>query len=437
MARERTPTIAITGMRLDGMNGIDFLVLFRRMHPAVPVIIVTTYETPATMREALRLGAHAYIIQPFSLDEIRSAVFGALRAEGKHGHPNAALAAPNAPPEIREQPAVESLQGIKDTQEPRILNVETIRAGDAAERAERLLAEKQWVRAEHLLRFANGQYPWSADVKKALGRFHLLRQNIDMAEIFFALARRRNPGLDAQKELGWIQLELKQYPAAISLLNEHLDRYPADLEAHNLLLQCFYETGQYETAIDLAETLVRYDCHDPCFANNLYLARIMQAVTTGANPAKIPRYASNDFLTYNHSVIAEVTPTHNRLDRPTLKSKLLFMEYRFRHRVKSTLYFTRTEVGDEKKCRTWSPIVTIGRHGYDANEVQVPPGGMVCRRHCLIVNCRSDPWLYDLESAGTFLNNAPVKPKAPIGGPSTLRIGRSEYRVADSSKALV
>ena len=81
LALQKPPHIVIAGMRLEGMHGIDFLVRFRPLFPTVPVIIVTTYETPATMREALRLGAHACIIQPFSLDEIRSAVFGARRKE--------------------------------------------------------------------------------------------------------------------------------------------------------------------------------------------------------------------------------------------------------------------------------------------------------------------------------------------------------------------
>ncbi|HNE26592.1 MAG TPA: hypothetical protein PLH12_05580, partial [Pseudomonadales bacterium] len=71
----------------------------------------------------------------------------------------------------------------------------------------------------------------------------MLRQKIHEAKVAYEKATKLNPRIDVQKELGWINLALKEYPAAISLLSDHLHRNPSDLEAHNLLLQCFYESG--------------------------------------------------------------------------------------------------------------------------------------------------------------------------------------------------
>ena len=83
------------------------------------------------------------------------------------------------------------------------------------------------------------------------------------------------------------------------------------------------------------------------------------------------------------------------------------------------------------------PIIKIGREGYDANDIQVCGGNAISRRHCLIVNCKDDVWIYDLESMGTYLNGEKIKNKAPMIGLNKIKIGNNEYTIAtDKTKLL-
>ena len=142
-------------------------------------------------------------------------------------------------------------------------------------------------------------------------------------------------------------------------------------------------------------------------------------------------------MAYNYSVVSEPTPSHDQEKRPTLKSKLLFMDYRFRKMTPHTLFLVAGGENIRKARPSQKSIITFGRHGYAVNDVQVAKGASVSRRHCLIVNCKDDVWLYDLESTGTYINNERVKAKAPLIGLCTLRIGGVEYRVTtDKGKLL-
>ena len=347
------------------------------------------------------------------------------------------LKAINKVPELRFQSMGDFAAAIKAKHVPMIWNRDIIRAGEIAEKVGKSLSTKKWVRAGSLLEFAAEKYPENVNVLRALGKYYLMQQKITKAKEQYEKALRLNPRLDVQKDLGWIHLALKVYPTAISLLSDHLHRSPSDFEAYNLLLQCFYETDRYEAAIDLARALLDIDTDNACFANNLYIACVMQNIGTRIDPASVLKEMKNDFVAYNFSVISEPSPTQGGVNKPTLKSKLLFMDYRFRKMTRTMLYFATGAEDVGKARQTQKLIVTFGRHGYDVNDVQVAGGASVSRRHCLIVNCKDDVWLYDLESTGTYLNDERVKSKAPMIGLNTLRIGGVEYRVTtDKSKLL-
>jgi hypothetical protein len=163
----------------------------------------------------------------------------------------------------------------------------------------------------------------------------------------------------------------------------------------------------------------------------------MQNVGTVVAPASVLKDVKNDFVAYNHSVVSEAMPTHDGAKKPTLKSKLLFMDYRFRKTTRNTLYISRGKESVDKAQQTQKLLVAFGRQGYDVNDVQVAGGGSVSRRHCVIVNCKDDVWVYDLESTGTYLNDERVKSKAPMIGLNTLRVGGVEYRLTtDRTKLL-
>jgi len=347
------------------------------------------------------------------------------------------LKAINKVPELRFQSMNDFAEGIKAKQVPLVLNKDIIKAGEFAEKAEKLLSTKKWLRAGALLEFAAGQYPNNVNVIKMLGKYYLMQQHISKAKRCYEKALQLNSRLDVQKELGWLNLASKKYPTAISLLSDHLHRNPSDYEAYNLLLQCFYETNRYEAGMDLARTLLDINSDNVCFANNYYICCAMHNIGETIFPNTVLKAKSNDFVDYNFSVILESEPTHSKDKKPTLKSKLLFMDYRFHKLTSSTLHFVQSNIEDGKIGATEKRIIKFGRKGYEVNDIEIPGGTGISRRHCLIINCKDDVWLYDLDSTGTYVNNELVKDKIPLIGLNTIRIGKVEYQITTDKDKLL
>ena len=64
-----------------GMNGIEVLKRIRSINPTAKVIMVTGNTDPLLAREALELGALAYVDKPFDFDYLKRVVAVALRPE--------------------------------------------------------------------------------------------------------------------------------------------------------------------------------------------------------------------------------------------------------------------------------------------------------------------------------------------------------------------
>ncbi|MBL7965650.1 MAG: protein kinase [Prolixibacteraceae bacterium] len=342
-------------------------------------------------------------------------------------------------PEQRFQNMKEFNEAIQSRYVPIVFDKEVLRAGKIAEKAGLLLKRRKWSKAIHLLDYAEKQLKPNVNVFQLKGKFHLLQQKLEIAQAYYEKALIWNPRLDIQKELGWINLERKNIPTAISLLSDHLHRNPSDYEGYNLLLQCFFETNRYELAADLAKTLLEFDKGNVCFENNYYISQIMQDVRKPFSPeVLLKKYNSdNPFIVYNTEVVFEPGLSHNFDKKPTLKSKLLFMDYRFKNFNQGTLFTTKLNSRILKTEEITIPIVKIGREHFGDNDLNVPGGTAISRRHCLIVNCRDDIWLYDLDSTGTFLNGEPVNSKAPLVGKNILRIGNTEYEITNDKTKLL
>ncbi len=341
-------------------------------------------------------------------------------------------------PEQRFQSMKDFNEAIQAQSVPLVFDRDVIKAGDFAERATKLLERKKWSRAFTLLDYAEREMKPSVSVMQAKGKYFLLQQKIQEAKEYYEKALKWNPRLDVQKDLGWINLEMKNYPTAISLLSDHLHRNPSDYEAYNLLLQCFYETNRYEPAMDLARTLLDVEDGNKCFANNYYICCAMQNIGQTVFPNTVLKVdkSENHFLNYNYNIILETDLTHSYEKKPTLKSKLLFMDYRFNKFNEAPFYCTDSKGEEFKSGETRKPIIKFGRKGYDVNDVKVSGGTAISRRHCVIINSKDDVWIYDLDSTGTYVNGEIVKGKMPLVGKNIIRIGNSEYEFTNDKTKL-
>jgi len=341
-------------------------------------------------------------------------------------------------PEQRFQSMKDFNEAIQAKSVPIIFDKEVIQAGDLAEKAERLLNRKKWQSAYSILEYAEKTLKPNVNILLQKGKYHLMAQQIELAKTYYEKALKWNPRLDVQKELGWINLELKNYPTAISLLSDHLHRNPSDYEAYNLLLQCYYETSRYEPAMDLARILLDIEPTNKCFANNYYVCSAMHNIGQTIFPETVLKVdkSENHFLNYNYGVMFESNLSHNFKKEPTLKSKLLFMDYRFNKYSPSTFYCTNGNTEAFEEAETQKPIIKFGRHNYEVNDVLVPGGTNISRRHCVIINFKDDVWIYDLESTGTYVNGIKVKNKTPLIGRNTVRISKTEYEFTNDKSKL-
>ena len=73
------PELVLLDIALPGTNGIELLKRIRSINPAARVIMVTGNSDPVLAREALELGALAYIDKPFDFAHLKRVIAMALR----------------------------------------------------------------------------------------------------------------------------------------------------------------------------------------------------------------------------------------------------------------------------------------------------------------------------------------------------------------------
>ncbi len=71
--------VVVSDLKMPGMSGIDLLAKVKALHPAMPFVVMTAYETWDTAVEAMRLGAFDYLKKPFDNRDIRNTIARALR----------------------------------------------------------------------------------------------------------------------------------------------------------------------------------------------------------------------------------------------------------------------------------------------------------------------------------------------------------------------
>jgi pentatricopeptide repeat protein len=320
---------------------------------------------------------------------------------------------------------------------PVLFKKDRLKAAALVNIAEKELKKTKWRNALKYLELANANYPNNISVLHAFGKYYLRAQEIKKAKAYLEKAVKLNPRLDIQKDLGWINLENKKYPIAMGLLSDHLYRHPSDYEAYNLLIRCYYETNRYEAAMSLAENLMETNINLPCFANNYYISAALLNQDRKTKLSALIKEQNHPFMAYNAAVINETHLSHNFNKSPTLKSKLLFMDFQFNTIKENTLTFLESNNDAVVLGSTVKPIIKFGREAYASNDVEVPGSFAISRRHCLIINCKDNVWLYDLDSTGTYLNNEKVNKKTPIQGFNTLSISKVDYTITtDKTKLL-
>jgi DNA-binding response OmpR family regulator len=90
-AIEEKPDLIITDLKLPKMHGLDVLEELNRRDILIPTIVMTFHGSEETAIRAFRLGAIDYLIKPFQIEDMMSAIDRALQV-GSAGRAPAAVA---------------------------------------------------------------------------------------------------------------------------------------------------------------------------------------------------------------------------------------------------------------------------------------------------------------------------------------------------------
>ena len=79
LVKEGGADVAITDMKMPGMNGFQLLESLKALDPNISVVVMTGYSDLFSIEEAMKKGADGYIMKPFKKDEMNVLVTRARR----------------------------------------------------------------------------------------------------------------------------------------------------------------------------------------------------------------------------------------------------------------------------------------------------------------------------------------------------------------------
>ena len=75
--------VAIVDVKMEDMDGIEVLRIFKKMVPDLPVLLLTGHASEETATEGLRYGALDYLLKPCDLDTLMGKILEAARGTGE------------------------------------------------------------------------------------------------------------------------------------------------------------------------------------------------------------------------------------------------------------------------------------------------------------------------------------------------------------------
>jgi two-component system, chemotaxis family, chemotaxis protein CheY len=74
------PDVVCLDVLMPGMDGLAVLQRIRHDHPTIRVVMITGANTADVMKKAIDLGAHGFVVKPFSARDVLCAIDTALRS---------------------------------------------------------------------------------------------------------------------------------------------------------------------------------------------------------------------------------------------------------------------------------------------------------------------------------------------------------------------
>ena len=68
--RNKDFDVAVLDLKMEDMDGLEVLKIFKKMYPTMQVVILTGHESEQTAREGLEHGAFAYLTKPCDFEHL-------------------------------------------------------------------------------------------------------------------------------------------------------------------------------------------------------------------------------------------------------------------------------------------------------------------------------------------------------------------------------
>jgi len=72
--------VAVVDLKMEDMDGIEVLKVFKKMVPAMPVIMLTGHGSEQAAKDGIESGAFDYLIKPCDLEELLEKIREAVKA---------------------------------------------------------------------------------------------------------------------------------------------------------------------------------------------------------------------------------------------------------------------------------------------------------------------------------------------------------------------
>ncbi len=77
--RKQDFDVAILDLKMEDMDGIEVLKIFKKMYPQIEVIMLTGHGSEKAAREGIEFGAFDYLTKPCELDELLQKIHEAVQ----------------------------------------------------------------------------------------------------------------------------------------------------------------------------------------------------------------------------------------------------------------------------------------------------------------------------------------------------------------------
>lgn len=224
---------------------------------------------------------------PAGLDEPTWLIEIALKAI----HPEASL---------RFQSAADMATALRARSVPVAVDRNAMKAQRAVLAGEQALKRGNWRIAESVAVVAQRLSPSLPSAVLLAGRIKLLEHQTDAADNILKDAAHGPSGNLMDLELGWLYLQRGELPMALSTLSDEITRNPLNIEAHCLLLECYWRVKRFDEMKRLADVLRFEKCDNTAIENAGLLARLgLQELDTTWLQEQIDRDKGSPFSIYN------------------------------------------------------------------------------------------------------------------------------------------